>query len=287
MVEIPCPGCGEVLAVPNELADGPVRCGACHRIIQPTERDRPAPKNRSQDRDDRRDSDRSRDDNRDSRGRFDDEDRPRPSRRSARDDDDFDRPKKKSGCGIWIWIIGISGVLILGCCGCGGFFVYKASDPKWEKFSPPDGRWSAEFPGEPKMEVQPAKGVGGVASTHYAAQRLLGQEAYLVGSADSGVVQKLNPLHDAMLTAGLDAVAKEPTTTREVSRRSLKMAGVDAKEGVFDITDPKFGQGRAVVRILIVDDRVYTLVAIKAGKQGQNPEHAERFFNSFQPTVKK
>ena len=153
MREISCPGCGEVLGVPRELEGGAIRCGVCERVIEPHEQGRPAPRSRADDRDDRRgDSDRprSRDDERD-RDRTDDEDRPRRPRRTSRDaDDDFDRPKKKSGCGVWIWILGIVGVLILGCCGGGGFLLYKfAGDPKWEKFSPPDGRWSAEFPGQP------------------------------------------------------------------------------------------------------------------------------------------
>jgi hypothetical protein len=272
--EISCPGCGEVLGVPRELEGGPIRCGVCERVIRPEEQGRPAPQSRTDDRggrDERNESDR--DDDRDNRGRF-DADRPRRSRRPARDADDFDRPKKKSGCGAWVIILGIVGVLGLGCCGGGGFLLYKfAGDPKWEKFNSPDARWSADFPGKPKMESKPIGGGVSGNTTFYGAQRMFGQEAFGVGYA--------------LMNEGLSGILKGPQNAREVSRRNLKMAGVDAKELTADVNDPQAGKGRMVVRIFIVENRLYTLIAVKIGQNAANPDQTDRFFDSFQLTGKK
>ncbi len=284
MREISCPGCGEMLGVPRELEGGAIRCGVCERIIRPDEQGRPAPSSRADDRDEEPDRPRSRDDD---RGRF-DEDRPRRSRRPARDADDFDRPKKKSGCGKWVIILGIVGVLGLGCCGGGGFLVYKfAGDPKWEKFNSPDARWSADFPGKPKMEVKPIGGGVSGNTTFYGAQRLFGQEAFGVGYADLDPIGVRASSNETLLNEGLNGILTGPQNAREVSRRNLKMVGVDAKELTVDVTDPQAGKGRMVVRILMVENRLYTLVAVKVGQSAGNPEQTDRFFDSFQLTGKK
>lgn len=290
MREISCPGCGEVLGVPRELEVGPIRCGVCERIIRPEEQGRPEPRSREANQDNRgseSDRPRDRDADRYERGRF-DEERPQRPRRTERAADDFDRPKKKSGCGVWIAILGVVGVLLLGCCGGGGFLLYKfAGDPTWEKFTPPDGRWSAEYPGKPKMEVKPLEGVAGAGnSTHYVGQRMFGQEAYLVGYGDSGPANLGFAPNEMILNGGLDGIAKGPLSVREVSRRNLKMAGADAKEAIFDVNDAKVGKGRMIVRIFVADNRVYTLIAAKMGQGGKDAEHAERFFKSFQITAK-
>jgi len=270
-----------MLEVPEELGGGPIRCGVCERIIRPEEQGRPAPQNRERPRD--------REDDPDERGRFDDEDRPRRQRRTSRDADDSDGPETKSGCGVWIAIIGVVGVLFLGCCGGSGFLLYKfAGDPKWEKFTPPDGRWSADYPGKPKMEVKPIAGVAGAGnSTHYVGQRMFGREAYLVGYGDLNADDLRFAPNEAILTGGLDGVAKGTITAREISRRNLKMAGADAKEAVFDVNDANLGKGRMIVRIFVADNRVYTLIAAKMGQGGKDPEHAEKFFSSFQIAAKK
>lgn len=285
MREISCPGCGEMLGVPRELDGGPIRCGVCERIIRPDEQGRPEPRSRDSDRDE---GPRGRDDRPDDRGRF-DEDRPRRPRRPSRDADDSDRPKKKSGCGVWIAILGVVGAIALVCCGGGGYLLYKfAGDPTWETFTPPDGRWSADYPGKPKMEVKPLDGVAGAGnSTHYVGQRMFGREAYLVGYGDLNPEDLRFAIRDTILNGGLDGLAKGPMSVREVSRRNLKMAGADAKEAIFDVNDAKLGKGRMIVRIFIADNRVYTLLAVKMGQDGRDAEHAERFFNSFQLTAKK
>ena len=65
------------------------------------------------------------------------------------------------------------------------------------------------------------------------------------------------------------------------------MAGVDAKELTVDIDDPQAGKGRMVVRIFMVENRLYTLVAVKVGRGAVAPEQLDRFFDSFQLTGKK
>jgi len=272
--EIACPGCREILGVPEELEGGSIRCGACERVIDTrTTGERPR-RTEPRDADDR------------PRARFEDRDADAPRPRS-RLDDDFDRPKKKSGCGIWIGILGILGVLTLVCCGGGGFLIYKASDPKWEKFTPSDTRWSAEFPGKPKMETKPIeKALGGGTTTEFVGQRIFGQEAYLIGYTDVTPAELRGASRDAILTEILDNIMKEPINPREVSRRSLKIAGVDAKELVLDVTDPKVGSARMIVRVLVADNRIYRLIAVKVGNKGVPPEQAEKFFNSFTITAK-
>ena len=269
--EIACPGCGEVLGVPAELDGSPIRCGVCERIIQTGERTTESRPRRSEERDDDRR----------------DRDERRPRRRS-RADADFDRPQKKSGCGVWVWILGITAVLVLGCCGGGGVLLNMfVINPKWEKFTPPDARWSAEFPGKPTMETKPIEGVAGAGNgTYYTGQRMFGQEAYLVGYADM-TTDKFNFVSpEQVMNESLDGILKGPLSAREISRRNLKMSGVDAKELVIDVTVAGAGNGRMVVRVLVADDRFYTLIAVKMGSDGKNPEHAEKFFNSFGVTAK-
>ncbi len=264
--EIPCPGCGEILGVPEELDGGPIRCGVCERVIQTGERSADNRPRRSEERED--------------------DDAPR---RRPRADDDFDRPrKKKSGCGPWVWILGIIGVLALVCCGGGGVLLNMfVISPKWEKFTPPDARWSAEFPGKPTMETKPIENVPGAGNgTYYTGQRLFGQEAYLVGYADLKAENMQFVSAEQVMNESLNGILKGPMSAREVSRRNLKMTGVDAKELVIDVTVANAGSGRMVVRVLVADDRFYTLIAVKMGSGGKNPEYAEKFFNSFSVTAK-
>lgn len=280
MREVTCPGCGEILGVPKELEGGAIRCGVCERVIdtsQSTPAVRPRrPESREAERADER-RPRESDDRRD-------EDAPRPRRRS-READDFDRPKKKSGCGVWVWIILIFGVLGVVCCGGGGFLVYKfAGDPKWEKFTPADARWGADMPGKPAQETKPLVGAVGDA-TYFTSQRMFGQEAYLVGYGDLAQGEA-GFVNDFVMKESLDGILKGPMNPKEVSRKDLKMSGVAAKELVVDVTDPQNGTGRMIVRVLIADNRIYTLIAVKMGKNGQNPEMAEKFFNSFVLTPK-
>jgi len=290
--EISCPGCGATLGISDAMMDsvtgGVIRCGGCHTIVHVDPRsgtDVPEP---SEPRGDDSDRPRYRDDGRDERGRFDDEDRPRRPRHESRADDDYDRPKKKSGCGMWVIILGIVGVLGLGCCGGGGFLIYKfAGDPKWEPFASPDGRWSADFPGKPKMETKPIGGGASGNNTFYGAQRMFGREAFGVASADLDPVGVRIASHETLLNEGLNGILTGPQNAREISRRNLKMAGADAKELTVDVNDPQNGKGRMVVRIFIVENRLYTLVAVKMGPSGKDPPDAQRFFDSFRLTGKK
>ena len=287
--EVTCPGCGEILGVAPELEGGRIRCGVCERVIETAE-EAPRPKPpQSNDRDaPRGDDPLERGRNRYRSDDQNDDDAPRSRRRSRSNrDDDYDKPKKKSGCGMWAVILGVAGVLILGCCGGGGILVYKFSDPKWEKFTPPDGSWSADFPGKTKMESKPIEGAPEAGNaTFYVAQRLFGREAFLVGFAE------LNPLELRLRTAemilndSLDGILKGSLSPREISRRNLKMVGVDAKEITLDVVDPKMGAGRMVARVLVADNRIYTLIVVKAGQGAGNPEQTEQFFNSFALTPK-
>ncbi len=290
MREVTCPGCGEILGVSPELEGGRIRCSVCEQVIETAEKSpRPKPLQSND-----RDAPRTDDPLERGRNRYRSEDRddneaPRSRRRTRSNrEDDFDKPKKKSGCGMWVWILGITGVLILGCCGGGGFLAYKFSDPKWEKFTSPDGSWSADFPGKTKMESKPIEGAPEAGNaTFYVAQRLFGREAFLVGFAE------LNPLElrlrtvEQILIESLDGILKSPMSPREISRRNLKMAGVDAKELTLDVIDPKMGAGRMVARVLVANDRIYTLIVVKTGQGAGNPEQMEQFFNSFTLTPKK
>ncbi len=47
------------------------------------------------------------------------------------------------------------------------------------------------------------------------------------------------------------------------------------------------GAGRMVARVLVADNRVYTLIVVKTGQGAGNPEQTEQFFDSFALTPKK
>jgi hypothetical protein len=279
MPEITCPHCGQRLEVPADLVGQQMLCGACECVIEPQA---PTLARRAT---------RIRED-------YDDEE-PRPRRRFRDDEDDGEplprRRRKKKGSLLWLWLLlGFGGVALIAAVVGGIVFIgYKIANPSWKSFTPPDGRFTADFPGgNPKMQNQPIPRPNGptIPMTIYLAETSFGREAYFVGYMDISPdeMPRSRGEIETILNSGLDGMKdKSPNggTMKEIRRSNLTMSGQPAKELVADFTDPAACSGRAVVRIVLIDNRVYILMVLGIGN-GVSPANTERFFSSFKPTVK-
>ena len=258
MPVIVCPNCGEQLDVPPELAGQVVRCGACQSVIEPGI----AP--------------------------------PRPiptvSRRESLDDsrfEDREQPKKRSLTWLWL-LLGLGAISCLGCCGGIAFLAHKIENPTWTKFTPPDGRFSVEFPGEPP-QIQtrsiPFPKDKPLTLTIYVSERKIAEERYAVGVCElpkiEGPLSKLAA--EAYIQACLLALKNQPgAAVTEISLTDITIFGQPGKEFVGRFSDSSIKNGRVTRRLFVLNDRLYMLTAL--GKDdGPAPAKIERFYSSFEP----
>jgi hypothetical protein len=281
--ESQCPQCGEWLGVPPELADRPVRCGACGRVIQPHERGHsappPPPPRPSAPRfphDDDRPADRS--------PRF-------PDRTTTADDDrDYDRPRRKGGL-WWVWLLLGLGGFGFCCCGGGVVLFFAAANGKWETHTPDNAAFSAEFPNKPTYTTKPFnwKDQGETVGTshEYAAVQPLQQQGVGVHYADLPKSMKaFRPSDETLLKQGLAEFKADSTNFTVQSETPLTVGKHKAMDIEGTMTDPKLGLLQVSIRVMIVGDRVFTLIAAGKDRKKLQPTR-DRFFNSFKPAEPK
>ncbi|HET6574837.1 MAG TPA: hypothetical protein VFG68_14625 [Fimbriiglobus sp.] len=145
-----CPHCQEELDIPAEFRGRQVRCASCQQVFVPPAESPappplPAPGNWEEDRPSRRPV-RADDDRPSSRPVPDDADR--FDDRRAPWDDRPPRPRKKRTLWVWLLILGFFGLCVLP---CGGFFAFAMwmMFPDFQPHDSPEGRFRAEFPGQP------------------------------------------------------------------------------------------------------------------------------------------
>ncbi len=276
MQETQCPQCGEWLGVPPEFADRPVKCGACGRVIPPHERQSSAPPpGRSAPQFPR------------------DDDTPasRGPRFPERPEYDADTPPRKKGGLLWLWLLlGLGG---FGFCCCGGvvlLFVAFANG-KWQSYTPEGGAFTAEFPNPPVYQSKEFKwkdkGETVGTSHEYAALQLLQGQGVGVHYADLPKSMKaVRPSDKRLLKLGLDDFKANSTNFTVLSATDLTVGKYEAMDIEGTMTDPQQGLLQVSLRVMIVGDRVFTLIAAGKDKKKLGPLR-DRFFNSFQPAEPK
>ena len=273
MQETQCPQCGEWLGVPPEFADRPVKCGACGRVIQPHERAAapysPPPPTTSR-----------------TGPRFPEDDPPAPRgpRFPDHEDDRSYAPPRRKGGMWWLWLV--LGFVGFSCCGCGGLLlVFVNAANKWENYTPDNGAFTAEFPGKPVAQTKPFTWKDGKETTsyEYAALQLLNAQGFGIHYTDLPKSQRLGQSDDTLLKYGLEDFKKNATNfTVQSSSRTKAADKYEALDVEGTMTDPQHGLLQVYIRVIIVGDRVFTLIAAGKDKKKLTP-HKDRFFNSFKP----
>jgi len=274
--EVPCPQCGEILGVPPEFARGPIRCGACGRIIEAHEHSpggSAAPPSAPKPRYDDADANES---------------------RNTRLDDEGDGPKRRekpavsTGGGrsmfrVIATLLVIFGILTAGCCGCGGFLAWQVLKPTWEPFTAAD--FTIVFPRPPESERKSFTRADGTKGTlqQYNSILMLQQQVFVLliddlpKEARGGAVWReaqLNGMIDELKKAGLLGF-------KETARRDATVGGMPGREVDGTGMHPQFGPVSITVRLVIANRKVYALVAL--GKDAAKLEaNKSRYFESFQ-----
>lgn len=173
------------------------------------------------------------------------EDRDRRAGRSSREEDEEtfseeqeerraprrERKRKKSGSALLWVLLGGGGFLLLLCMGVVGLVAYSlwGSEPTWKDFSPPEGRFTATFPGTPKLK--PQQGMGQSVQMYILEMGWRGQFAYSVAYNDLGV--------DAEAMGGkavLDGAAKG-MGGKILSQKDIRLQGHPGKEVVLEMEE--------------------------------------------------
>ncbi len=276
MQETQCPQCGEWLGVPPEFADRPVRCGACGRVIQPHERGSspPPPPARSAPQFPRNDDD-------------------APASRGPRFPDQpeygADAPPRKKGGLLWLWLLlGLGG---FGFCCCGGlvaFVFFAAANPKWEPYTAENGAFTAEFPGKPVTQQKPVKWPDDKEGTgyEYAALQPLQQQG--VGLHYTDIPKSLRKVTDdeTLLKIWLKDFKAKSTNFTEKSSSLSKPGKYQVMDVEGTMMDPQHGLLQVSLRLMIVGDRAFLLVAAGKDRRKMQPMR-DRFFDSFKPAEPK
>lgn len=254
-----CPHCREELDIPLELRDREVRCAVCRNTFIPDDGDLasapPPPALRAE-----------------------------PARSRSRDefDDDFsERPRRPKRTGsnrtVWVLILGM-----LSCCGlgCGGFCIWGIVMvfPNFEPYDSAEGRFHAEFPGEPKkyQETDEQKRTRHKVDYH----RQFPEETFFVHYVDLTDKAKLDEKAiAATLKEAADQERNRHPGTTERGRMSSTVGGYDS----VDLSLTHAGQPKAmtVVRIVLVERRLYYVgVTGKSNLQFDTP-YVMHFMDAF------
>jgi hypothetical protein len=271
--ETQCPKCGEWLGVPPEFADRPVKCGSCGRVIQPHERQpAPAPPPPPP-----------------SAGpRFPESDPPRSRgpRFPEKEFDDYPPPRRKGG-GVWVWLLLGMGAFGFCCCGGVGFLFLAAANPKWEPYTADNGAFTADFPGKPEYKTNAFqwkdKDESPGTSHEYGAVQLMNAQGFAVHYTDlPKSMLTFRWSDEKLLKAGLEEYKRDSTNFTVKSSTETTVGKYKAVDVEGTTTHPQHGLLQVSVRVVIVGDRVFTLIA--AGKERAKLTPAkDRFFNSFKP----
>ena len=276
MREVPCPQCGEYLGVPVEFERGPIRCGACSRVIQAHEHS-PQQNRTPQSAADTRPYD---DDDSARNTRLDDDGQPKQRKpRTRRDDDDAPPSKPRSKRLIWV-LVGWLTVFGLMCCGCGGVAIWQVSKPEWSPYTTPE--FTATFPKTPTYsDTVYTTGDGKTERLQqYLSQLPIQQQAFVVmhtplpkGSGKVWREAQMNALVDELKKGGQFGF-------QETSRTNVVISGLPGIEVEGTCQHPQAGRSTMIVRVLVFERRIYALVALGKDRKKMG-EHMQRFFDSF------
>lgn len=183
----------------------------------------------------------------------------------------------------WLWLV--LGFVAFGFCCCGGLGALTLVNAnKWESYTSENGAFTAEFPGKPVYQTKPFKWKDGKEGTghEFAALQLLNAQGFGIHYADlpkslKGVVDD-----ETLLKLGLEDFKANSTNFSIQSSSRTKVGKHEAMDVEGTMTDPQQGMLQVYLRVVIVGDRVFTLIAAGKDKKKLTP-HKDRFFNSFKP----
>jgi hypothetical protein len=186
---------------------------------------------------------------------------------------------------VWVWVL--LGFAAFGFCCCGGvsLLVLAAANPRWEPYTADNGAFTADFPGKPVYQSKPFKWNDGKEGTshEYGALQLINAQGFGVHYADlPKSMLAFRPSDKKLLKAGLDEFKANSTNFTVGSENYHKVGQYVALDIDGTMTDPQHGLLQVSVRVMIVGDRVFTLVAAGKDKAKLTPAK-DRFFNSFKP----
>lgn len=297
---VSCPECDRALQVPDDADGKTVRCPACQATFPAAPPKAPPPPPRLDiagragpprerprlDPDDRPRRDRY--DDEDDRPRRDRDDDDRPRRRDR--DDEYDRPRRrrKAGGGAAVGLIlGGVGLLVVVGLIVGGIFLVRAigragsiAATEWQPFSPPDGAFSAQFPGTPSRTNQslgPMLNLNKFLLEHKRSDSVFAVAYFDVPLASWDLVVKAAQAErDNMVRTLNGKVVREGTY-------SERTTGGNGYEFVIEAGGGK--KGRVIERLFIADapagKRIYLLIA-GGSRIAEGTGDAAKFFDSFQ-----
>lgn len=186
---------------------------------------------------------------------------------------------------LWVWLLLGFGGFALCCGGCVVMGVIAALNGKWEPYTADGGAFTAEFPTKPVHQEKTFKWKDDTSgkSHEYASVLVLQGQGVGVHYADLPKSMKaIRPTDKRLLKLGLEDF-KANSTNFTVQNETFQTIG---KYEVLDIegtmTDPQQGLLQVSLRVMIVGDRVFTLIAAGKDRKKMQPTR-DRFFNSFKP----
>ena len=284
MREVPCPQCGEYLGVPPEFERGPIRCGACSRVIQSHEHSphqNSAPQSQA---DSRRDYDDDDDSTRNTRLDDDGSRKPRKSRSRRDAEAPPSRPRTNRLLFVLMGWLTLFGVV---CCGCGGFVVWQVAKPEWEPY--PTREFTVTFPKTPTFADTTYTSSEGKTERlqQYVSQLPIQQQSFIVMHTPlpkgTGKVWR-----EAQMNALLDELKKSGQLGfQETSRTSMVISGQQGMEVEGTGQHPQLGRSTMILRLVPVERRMFVLVALGKDRP-RMAANMQRFFDSFvvTPSVK-
>lgn len=155
----------------------------------------------------------------------------------------------------------------------GGVLLVEGS--RWRTVTSAEGRFSVELPGRPGIQHQDAATPLGTLTVYaYSVVQIFHRSTYAASYCryPAGILQQME---GDLVDTALNAAAGK-TGGKVVAEKPLTGSGYAGKEQTLDAP----GMGRIRLRVMVADDRVYTLIVYPInGKQGDI--HADRFFASF------
>jgi hypothetical protein len=270
--EVPCPQCGEYLGVPPEFERGPIRCGACSRVIQAHEHS-PQQNRASQSAADSRQDD---DDDSTRNTRLDDDGQPKQRKSRVRSQQEVEPRKPRI---VWV-LVGLFTVFGLVCCACGGVAIWQVSKPEWTPYTTPE--FTVTFPKTPTYsDTIYTTGDGKTERLQqYASQLLFQQQAYIVmhtplpkGSGKVWREAQMNSLVDELKKSGQFGF-------QETARTNMVISGQPGIEVEGKGQQPQLGPCTMILRLVVVERRIFVLVALGKDRK-KMADNMKRFFDSF------
>ena len=145
------------------------------------------------------------------------------------------------------------------------FSVFGCGKLEFKNFTSPEGKFSVEMPGTPKLDV---RNENGIKLNNYVVD--LGNRAFLATSADL-------PPGPYSYEAGLNGIMAR----MECSLISKGPWKVGNSEGLaYELSVNKPAKGHATGRLLVVNNRIYQLMVLGVNAREDNPD-VIKFIGSF------